>query len=117
MQLWVGNSLRKAWKTRSESWNSVENEKALKGISDAFLFLMLEGSYRELEREERQYRKTIFSQFSSVSCKFCKGREGMFCSLLHPQSPLQCLHKVGLLEMPVFPSPFQLFLENYSRKS
>lgn len=53
LEFLMGNSLRKAWKTRSGSWNSVENEKALKGIPHAFLFLMLEGSYRELEREER----------------------------------------------------------------
>ena len=104
LQLWVENSPRKAWETRSESWNSVDNEKGLKGIPDAFLFLILEGSYGELGREERQFRKTIFSQFSSVSCQFHEGKGHMFCSLLHPQSPLQWLYRMGLLEMPISPS-------------
>lgn len=116
LQLWVENSPRKAWETRSESWNSVDNEKGLKGIPDAFLFLILEGSYGELGREERQFRKTIFSQFSSVSCQFHEGKGHMFCSLLHPQSPLQWLYRMGLLEMPISPSSFQLFIENLQQE-
>ena len=84
LQLWVENSPRKAWKTRSESWNSVENEKGLKGIPDAFLFLILDGSYGELGREEIQFRKTIFSQFSSVSCQF---HEGKGHNVLFPAAP------------------------------
>ena len=52
----------------------------------------------------------LSSHLSHVSSM--RARDIMFCSLLYPQSPLQWLHRMGLLEMPISPSPFQLFIEN-----
>lgn len=49
IELWVGSSLRKAWETKSESWNS-------RCISHAYARRKLQEA---CEGKEKEFRKTI----------------------------------------------------------
>lgn len=62
---------------RSESWNSVENEKVLKEIPDAFLFLMPEKSCSELRRgKHKEFKKTIRMWFKKEERDESQGYNG-----------------------------------------